>query len=189
MLLLFLLWNSMLLLFLCYAKCIQHFNFVKCYFVVLSNLAVITWREKKKKECGVRNYVSSKRQISWQLHKWCTALWRATSLLNEAWQNPFISSLVKTNAALGLWTLNVNCSRYPLLRLIPFYFHFYTYVFLSVFLPSCFAHSWLIYFCHFNSSSWSSAIISEFYGSLPRYSGGVLLILLQPHGSFTETSG
>jgi hypothetical protein len=178
-------------LFLCSATCIHLINLGKCYFVVLSNLAVITWRERerKKKESGVRNHFSSEGQISWQLHKWYNALWRATSLLTEAWQNPFISSFVKTDAVLGLWALNVNCSRYPLLRPIPFYFHFYTYVFLSVFLPSCFAHSWLIYFCHFNSSSWSSAIISEFYGSLPRYSGGVLLILLQAHGSFTKTSG
>ena len=74
--------------------------------------------------------------------------------------------------------LNISFLKNPFLRLILFYFHFYSHVFFPDFLPPCFAHSWSIYFCHFNSSSWSYTIISEFYGSVHRYSGGVLLILL-----------
>lgn len=102
---------------------------------------------------------------------------------------PLSFAFFKGDTLLGMQTLNISTLKEPLLRLILFYFCFCSRIFLPDFLPCFFAHSWSIYFCHFNSSSWSSAIISEFYGSLHRYSGGVLLILLWPHGNFTKTLG
>lgn len=94
-------------------------------------------------------------------------LLKTVQLIIEIHHNPSCSahSRVVFCRACEAWTLAFED---PVLRLIFFYFHLQSPVFVPDSLPSNFAHLWSIHFCHFNSSRWNCAINSEFHGSVHR---------------------